>query len=125
MIYCMSRREIRSTTTPVTLQRYPDNSRLRFSPCAIFWLERLHNILQTDFIEYNARPYQGYTMAAIQNLYSFAKDSDPVKRAAEMVLNYVSAKLADSANDNRRAVPYRRKKEYNDPNLLGVRDDPQ
>ena len=32
-----------------------------------YWLRRLHHILQTDFVEYNARPYQDYTMYAIQN----------------------------------------------------------
>src|SRR5262249_33753826 len=58
-----------------------------------WWLQRLHHVLQTDFIEYNARPYQSYTMRAIQNLYSFAQDQQ-MKTAAEMVLNYVSAKLA-------------------------------
>jgi hypothetical protein len=89
-----------------------------------YWLRRLHHMLQTDFIEYNARPYQDYTMHSIQNLYSFAHDKE-VKAAAEMVLNYVYAKLAVSSNDNRRSVPYRRKKEYNDPNLLGWHSDPQ
>ena len=42
-----------------------------------------------------------------------------------MVLNYIYAKLAISSNDNRRSVPYRRKAEYNNPNLLGFHSDPQ
>jgi len=90
-----------------------------------YWLRRLHHILQTDFIEYNARPYQGYSMRAIQNLYSYAKDTDPVKAAAGLVLEYISAKLAASSNDDRRAVPYRRKAGYNDPHLIGFHADPQ
>ena len=89
-----------------------------------FWLERLRNFMETDFIEYNARPYQGYSLGAIQNLAGFAKDPD-VKLAAEMVLNYVSAKLAASSNDNRRVVPYRRRKDANTPALLGPHADPQ
>jgi hypothetical protein len=99
------------------------------SPLAItmrdYWLRRLHHVLQTDFIEYNARPYQGYTMRAIQNLYSYAREGDPVKTLAGMVLDYVSAKVAASSNDLRRAVPYRRKAEYNDPALIGFHADPQ
>lgn len=90
-----------------------------------WWLKHLQRFLQTDFIEYNARPYQGYSLRAIQNLYSFAHDP-AVKAAAGMVLDYVSAKLAASSNDNRRAVPYRRKAEYNSSsNLMGYRADPQ
>src|SRR5439155_26045008 len=89
-----------------------------------FWLARLQNILRTGFIEYNGRPYQSYTMDAIQNHYSFAKDPD-VKAAARMVLDYVSAKLAASSNDNRRAVPYRRRKSSKNPHLLGYQADTQ
>src|SRR5262249_34983 len=90
-----------------------------------YWLNRLHNFMQTDFIEYNARPYQAYTMRAIQNLSSYAQDGDAVKVVAGMVLDYVSAKVAASSNDSRRAVPYRRKAEYNDPFLIGFHADPQ
>jgi len=89
-----------------------------------YWLRRLHHILQSDFIEYNARPYQDYTMHSIQNLYSFARDPQ-VKAAAGMVLNYVYAKLAASSNDNRRSVPFRRRAEANNPNLLGWQSDAQ
>ncbi len=89
-----------------------------------YWLNRLHNFLQTDFIEYNARPYQGYSMRAIQNLYSYAMDPQ-VKAAAGMVLDYVSAKVAASSSNSRRALPYRRKAEYNDPWLIGFHADAQ
>jgi hypothetical protein len=90
-----------------------------------YWLDRLHKFLQTDFIEYNAKPYQGYTMRAIQNLYTYARDDDPVKAAARMVLDYVSAKVAGSSSDNRRLVPFRRKAEFREPWLLGYHADPQ
>lgn len=89
-----------------------------------YWLRRLHHFLQTDFIEYNARPYQDYTMHSLQNLASFAHDPQ-VQTAAQMVLNYVYAKVAVSSNDNRRSVPYRRRAEDNSPNLLGFHSDPQ
>jgi hypothetical protein len=89
-----------------------------------YWLKRLRHFLQTDFIEYNARPYQGYSMRAIQNLASYAQDPQ-VRAAAGMVLDYVSAKFAASSNNNRRSAPYRRKAEYNDPYLIGFHADPQ
>ena len=89
-----------------------------------YWLNRLQNFLKTDFIEYNARPYQDYTMHSLQNLHGFSSDAD-IRTSAGMVLNYVYAKLAVSSNDNRRSVPFRRKKAYNDPNLLATHSDPQ
>ena len=93
---------------------------------ALFWLKRLQGYLKTDFIEYNSRPYQTYTMRALQNLASFATDTK-VRTAANMVLEYVSAKLAVSSNDLRRVVPYRRKKGYYDDaySLLAYHADPQ
>ena len=89
-----------------------------------YWLQRIQGFLQTDFIEYNARPYQGYSLRALQNLYSYAQDPS-VKTAARMVLDYVSIKVATSSSDGRRAVPYRRKAEYNTSALIGFRADPQ
>ncbi len=78
-----------------------------------WWLKRLHSILITDFIEYNAHPYSRQSTTAIQNLYSYTTDPR-VRTAAKMVLDYVSAKIAVSSIDARRSVPYRRKKEYYD-----------
>ncbi len=70
-------------------------------------LDMLRRFLIADFIEYNARPYQDYTMSALLNLVSFAYD-DRVRLAARMVLDYVSAKVAVSSQDLRRCPPYRR-----------------
>jgi hypothetical protein len=89
-----------------------------------WWLGVLRNVLLTDFVEYNARPYQSYTAIALQNLFSNAKNEN-VRAAAGMVLDYISAKIAMSSNQNRRAAPYRRKASYNDPALLGWHADPQ
>jgi hypothetical protein len=107
-----------------------------------FVADFLHNLLTRDFLEYNARPYQDYAITAIQNLYSFAanaQDAPPngvsshsVKLAAEMVLDYISAKAAVSSDDGRRSAPYRRKAIFDnlasDPNshdLVGARGDAQ
>ena len=70
-------------------------------------LERLQSFLMNDFVEYNARPYQRFDVHTIENLFDFAEDPR-VSRAAEMVLDYISAKFAVSSNELRRAVPFRR-----------------
>jgi hypothetical protein len=82
-----------------------------------WWLQRLQNFLKTDFIEYNAHPYTRLSTTALQNLYSYSQDP-AVKRAARMVLDYLSAKIAVSSNEGRRTVPYRRKKTYDSDNLF-------
>ena len=41
-------------------------------------LTRLQRIVEEDFIEYNARPYQRYSLSAVRNLADFARD-DQVK----------------------------------------------
>ena len=91
-------------------------------------LRHLQRFLQVDFIEYNSKPYQDYTMAALLNLTTYAWNQlgrGRVQTAAEMVLDYVSAKVAVSSNDARRVVPYRRRVSHNDPNLIGPAVDPQ
>jgi hypothetical protein len=99
-------------------------------------LKHLQQFLLRDFIEYNARPYQDYTLSALLNLYTFTSDRHPsgarVKTAAHMVLDYLMAKVAVSSNDSRRSVTFRRKSDksdnYNDPNFLDGstgRMDPQ
>jgi hypothetical protein len=101
-------------------------------------LKHLQGFLMNDFIEYNARPYQDYTMSALLNLYTFTsahnRSSARVKVAAEMVLDYLMAKVAVSSNQSRRYVTYRRHADpddhgtYNEPDFLGgplVRMDPQ
>jgi hypothetical protein len=92
-------------------------------------LKHLQNFLKNDFIEYNARPYQDYTMSALLNLYSYTSAHSPsasrVKTAARMVLDYLMAKVAVSSNDSRRSVTYRRKASYNTPGFIDGHIDPQ
>lgn len=80
-------------------------------------LRHLGKFLRTDFSEYNSKPYQAYTVQALQNLYEFADDAR-VKLAAELVLNYLDAKFAVSSNGLRRSVPFRRQKKYKDATEL-------
>jgi hypothetical protein len=88
-----------------------------------YLLETLQRLLQRDFVEYNSKPYQRYSFAAIQNLADYAENRK-VKLAARMVLDYLSAKVAVSTADARRLVPYRRKLSYNTPDLFERHSDP-
>lgn len=91
-------------------------------------LDALRRFLVSDFVEYNARPYQDYTLSALLNLYSYTSDRHPssarVKTAARMVLDYVFAKAAISSNDSRRCAPYRRKATYDSADFVDEHYDP-
>jgi hypothetical protein len=72
------------------------------------WLMgEFRRILSNDFNEFNARPYQRYSIVAILNIYDFADDPQ-LKLAAQMVLDYAGAKFAVGSYQARRLVPYRR-----------------
>ena len=72
------------------------------------WLHsQLQNFLKRDFEEYNARPYQRYSLTAILNLHDFAVDRK-LKEGAQMVLEYSAAKFALGSNQGRRIIPFRR-----------------
>jgi hypothetical protein len=79
----------------------------------------LRNYLRDDFAEYNAKNYQEETRHALLNLCSYAYDAE-VRLGARMVLDYVSAHIAVSSNDLRRMVPFRRRSEGRNVNLLQV-----
>lgn len=72
--------------------------------------DMLNAYMTRDFVEYNARNYQDFTMTALMNLADYAYD-DRVRLAARMVLDYVSAKVAVSIENLRRSTPYRRRNE--------------
>jgi hypothetical protein len=70
-------------------------------------LKRLRRIAVEDFLEYNARPYQHYSLAAIRNIADFAEDGE-LHVAAYNVLDLDMAKFAIGSNQGRRLVPFRR-----------------
>jgi hypothetical protein len=70
-------------------------------------LKRLQRIAKEEFVEYNARPYQRYSLYAIRLLYNYA-DNQEIVTAAQNVLDLASAKMAIGSNQGRRLVPYRR-----------------
>jgi hypothetical protein len=73
-------------------------------------LKRMQDILANDFIEYNARPYQRYSLISLYNLFDFAPDPE-VRTMAGMVLEYADLKFAMGGNQSRRVVPFRRRQE--------------
>jgi hypothetical protein len=72
-----------------------------------FLMNKCKEILRRDFIEYNALPYQRYSLEALMNLADFSQDND-VKLAAAMALEYSFAKFALGSNQGRRLPPFRR-----------------
>ena len=78
------------------------------------WLrQQLQVIAKYDFLEYNARVYQRYSMSSLFNLYDFAQDAS-IRRGAQIVLDWTTMKFALSSNDLRRAGPFRRRTDYTD-----------
>ncbi len=71
-------------------------------------LSYLRGLFYADFHEYNARPYSGHSIRALQNLNDYAQDSE-VRDAARMILHYLSAKFAVSNNGLRRNASFRRR----------------
>ncbi|MGH7866961.1 MAG: hypothetical protein ACREP9_04820, partial [Candidatus Dormibacteraceae bacterium] len=92
-----------------------------------YWLARLKQYLQSDFLEYNSKTYQSYSDLALQNLADYANDRR-VKTAAQAVLDYIAAKYAVSSIGLRRNAPFRRHpNDYNNvpsgvANSLGEHD---
>jgi len=84
-------------------------------------LKHLQTTAQNDFLEYNSRPYQRYSLSAIMNLADFANDPD-VRIGARLVLEQAIAKYAVTSNEGRRIAPFRRKRE-DLPHVDGVPRD--
>ena len=85
-------------------------------------LQHLQGFLMNDFHEYNARPYERYTIKALQNLANYA--GPRVAVAASMVLDYEAARFAVSTDGLRRAAAFRRRAENKDKSeLLGRHSD--
>jgi hypothetical protein len=88
----------------------PDNASNTISDQAAvkqFLLGKFQDLLKQDFIEYNAIPYQRYSLTSLLNLADFSEDAD-VRVAAKMVLEYSATKFAVASNQGRRLVPFRR-----------------
>ena len=84
-------------------------------------LKHLQKYLQNDFWEFNSRIYARFVALALQNLYEFSADPD-VRKAAQIVLEYLSAKFAVMSSGSRRAVPFRRHIDNRDKSALFDKD---
>ncbi|MBF0432073.1 MAG: hypothetical protein HQK83_12385 [Fibrobacteria bacterium] len=73
-------------------------------------LKKMQQIVKSGFFEFNAKVYQRFTLHALNNLYSFSKDS-LIKVAAACVLDYSSIKFAFQSAYSIRLGPYRRSAE--------------
>ncbi|WP_214323064.1 LGFP repeat-containing protein [Nonomuraea sediminis] len=73
----------------------------------VYLLRFLQTISKHDFLEFNARPYQRYSLNALLNLYDFAEEPR-MRAAARILLDYATTKFAVSSNKLRRAGPFRR-----------------
>jgi hypothetical protein len=82
-------------------------------------LDYMGLIMRHDFAEYNARPYQRYSLVALLNLAVFAEDPE-VRDGARMVLEFTLSKFAVGNREGVRVVPYRRLVEAmnQNPNML-------
>jgi hypothetical protein len=70
-------------------------------------MHKFQEVLKTDFIEYNSRPYKAYTLKSMLNLVDFAADPD-LQLGARALLDYDAAKFAFGNDQGRHLPPYRR-----------------
>lgn len=85
-----------------------DNAQNKFPA----WMTKyLQQFFTKGFEEFNSRPYEGYSIKAIDNLYSYAEDSNVVT-TAQSLLDLMSATYAVQSNGLRRLPPWRRQPQY-------------
>lgn len=83
-----------------------------------FWVHHLEEMLKTGMYEFNAQPYEGYTLAALMTLHAFAETPEIVRLSQE-ILDYVNYCYAYGSYDFRRCVPFRRRLERAGKTELG------
>ena len=106
------------TQSDLSARALYDNSQNGFDR----WMsEHLAQFLREDFSEFNSRPYAGYTLLALANLYDYAQNSD-VKNRAKMVLDYLHIRMAVHSRGLLRYPPFRRQKKYRDSEDINAGD---
>lgn len=72
------------------------------------WLvDHLEHFFKLGFSEINSKPYAGYTIQTLTNIYDYAR-SKRVKRSAQLLLDYLSMKFALESSKGRRYPTFRR-----------------
>lgn len=83
----------------------------------IWLMDHLKGLFKHGFSEINSKPYSGYTISALLNLYDFSENTQ-IKMAARSLLDHITMKYAMESAGNRRFPTYRRQvKHYHDPRL--------
>lgn len=72
------------------------------------WLiDHLEYFFKHGFSEINSKPYAGYTIQTLLNLYDYARD-ERIKHSAQVLLDYLSMKYAMESSNGRRYPTFRR-----------------
>ncbi len=79
-------------------------------PVRSLLLKQMYQILTRGFFEFNAKVYQRFTLHALNNLYSFARD-EAISTGAQNVMDYAAIKFALQSHKAIRMGPYRRNAE--------------
>jgi hypothetical protein len=74
-------------------------------------LQYLSTFVRDYFYEYNSRPYQSFTVKALNVLHSYANDA-VVGLVSELILDIISAHSSLQMKTLRRFVPFRRQTKY-------------
>lgn len=74
-------------------------------------LRHLAGFLSHHFEEYNSKPYQAFTVKALEVLYAYSEDAR-VTLAAQMVLEHLAGFMAMQSRGLRRHVPFRRQPQF-------------
>lgn len=75
-----------------------------------FFIHHLEDMLKTGMYEFNARPYEGYTLAALMTLHAFA-ESEEIVLLTQKILDHLNYEYAIKSLDFRRNGPFRRRLE--------------
>lgn len=82
------------------------------------WMRKhLKHLIVAGFDEINSKPYAGYTISTLLNIYDFAENA-VLKNYAKTLLDYLNMKYAVESIGNKRYPTFRRQvKHYNNPEL--------
>jgi hypothetical protein len=103
----------RYLTNQLRAKRHPGDPRFdNASNGNTEWMLRhLAGFLTHHFKEYNSKPYQAFTVKALEVLYAYSEDAR-VTLAAQMVLEHLAGFMSVQSRGLRRHVPFRRQPQF-------------
>lgn len=87
-----------------TEDEYYDNEKNGFND---WMIDHLEYFFKHGFSEINSKPYAGYTIQTLLNLYDYARD-ERVKKSSRVLLDYLAMKYAMESSEGRRYPTFRR-----------------